>query len=164
MSCASQHCWNWVTPVETSESRLRSVPERYGAVLPGRSQPIAGRRILIIEDCEDTANSLREVLELEGYRVEEALNGPDGLTKARCFQPEVVLCDLGLPGMDGYAVARAFRTDRVLIGCVLIALSGYAQPDDVRRAIAAGFRCHMAKPANIDVLYRMLAGIPLRPR
>jgi PAS domain S-box-containing protein len=88
----------------------------------------AGRRVLIIEDNVDVANSLREALGFLKHTVEVAHNGPEGLAKAREFKPEIVLCDIGLPGMDGYDVARAFRADPGLSGLFLVALTGYALP------------------------------------
>ena len=67
---------------------------------------------------------------------------------------------LGLPGMDGHEVARRFRRDRELASIYLVALSGYAQPDDVARATAAGFSRHLAKPASIDAVARVIAEAP----
>ena len=77
------------------------------------SHTITCRRVLIIEDNIDAADSLREALELDAHQVAVAHDGPTGLALARSFHPEVVLCDVGLPGMTGYDVARAFRTRRV---------------------------------------------------
>jgi PAS domain S-box-containing protein len=121
---------------------------------PGRSQ-----RVLIIEDNADAADSLREVLELDAHVVEVAYDGPEGIAKARQFKPEVVLCDIGLPGMDGYEVARTFRADEALRGAFLVALSGYALPEDVRRAAAAGFRHHLAKPPSLEELESILGSV-----
>lgn len=164
MSCEPQHEWSWCTPQEASAPKRGYLSQSNSDIVARPGQLASRRRVLIIEDCEDTANSFREVLELGGYHTEGAFNGPDGLAKARYFCPEVVLCDLGLPGMDGFAVARAFQADRALIGCVLIALSGYAQPEDVRRAMAAGFHRHVAKPTDVEVLYRVVAEVPRRRR
>jgi len=115
-----------------------------------------GRRVLIIEDNIDGADSLREVLQLDGHEVAVAYNGPEGLAKARSFRPEVVLCDIGLPGMDGYDVARAFRASQSLKGAFLVALSGYALPDDLQRAREAGFERHIAKPPSIEQIAEVL--------
>jgi two-component system CheB/CheR fusion protein len=115
------------------------------------------RRVLIIEDQADAAQSLREALELCGHQVEVAENGPAGLSRARAYCPEVVLCDIGLPGMDGYEVARAFRADEALKDAFLVALSGYALPDDVLRAAEAGFDRHLAKPPSLDKLEELLS-------
>jgi CheY-like chemotaxis protein len=119
-----------------------------------------GRRVLIIEDNVDAADSLREVLEFGEHLVEVAYNGPDGLAKARQFQPDFVLCDIGLPGMDGYQVARAFRADEALKGVFLVALSGYALPEDLERAWQAGFSRHLAKPPSMEKIEELLANTP----
>jgi CheY-like chemotaxis protein len=73
----------------------------------------------------------------------------------RANPPEVVLCDLGLPGMSGYEVATALRREG-LSGTRLIAVSGYAQPEDVSRALEAGFDAHVAKPCDPEQLARLL--------
>lgn len=109
-------------------------------------------RVLIIEDNADACESLREVLELNGHQVETAENGLLGIEKAHAFRPDVVLCDLGLPGIDGFEVARRMSSDPALRTTCLVALSGYAAPEDLRKSKAAGFRHHLAKPADIVVL------------
>jgi PAS domain S-box-containing protein len=114
------------------------------------------RRVLVIEDNRDGAESLREMLELEGQEVEVAYSGPDGLAKARAFKPDLVLCDIGLPEMDGYELARAMRADPALPNARLVALSGYALPEDLRRAREAGFDQHVAKPPALQELRAVL--------
>lgn len=132
-----------------------------------RAKPAAGavtgdgvwRRVLVIEDNIDAAESLRDVLELDQHTVEVAFSGADGLDKARAFKPELVLCDIGLPGMDGYEVARRMRADAQLRGATLVALTGYAAPEDIIRCTQAGFDSHLAKPPDIAALQRLLSGI-----
>jgi PAS domain S-box-containing protein len=126
--------------------------------------PFGARRVLIVEDHEDAAESLRDYLELRGHAVEIAIDGLDALAKAATFRPEIVLCDLGLPGLDGYGVARALRADPALRGAFLVALSGYAQDEDVARSREAGFDRHLAKPADPVVLEALMATLPERPR
>lgn len=121
------------------QSRVR--PER------AARQP---RRVLVIEDNVDAADSLRDVLELVGHTVAVAYDGHDGIARAREFCPDIVFCDIGLPGTDGYQVARTLRADPGLAHTCLIALSGYALPEDVHRAVAAGFDRHLAKPPNME--------------
>ena len=124
---------------------------------PGAGPKVGSRRrVLIIEDNIDAAQSLREALEFGEHLVEIAHDGPEGLTKARQFRPEVVLCDIGLPGMDGYGVARALRADEGLKHVFLVALSGYALPEDLQRAWAAGFDEHVAKPPSLERLEDLL--------
>ena len=143
--------------------RLPLALEEVTADGPVRSRTLATggrRRVLIIEDNIDAAESLREALEFGGHEVEVAYNGPAGIAKARKFSPEVVFCDIGLPGMDGFHVARAFRADAARRGVYLVALSGYALPEDVQRALEAGFDQHLAKPPNLESLEQTLARVP----
>jgi PAS domain S-box-containing protein len=119
-------------------------------------EPRARRRILVIEDNPDAADSLREALEVSRHEVVVAHDGPEGLEKARELRPDVVLCDIGLPGMDGYEVARAFRREPPLASISLVALSGYALPADLRRAADAGFQRHLAKPPSLEKLEEIL--------
>ncbi len=121
--------------------------ERVGA--PVRApEPRKRRRVLVVDDNEDGANTLAEVVEMLGHAVEVAYDGPTAIEKARAALPDVVLCDIGLPGMTGLDVARALRA--VCAGGMrLIALSGFAQSEDVRRATEAGFDAHVAKPCDV---------------
>ncbi len=115
----------------------------------GRYQGGAGaRRVLIIEDNADAAESLCALLRLCGHSAEIALTGVDGIEIARAFLPHVVLCDLGMPEMDGLRVARAIRADPALSGVRLIALTGSGRPEDVAGAVRAGFDSHLTKPAD----------------
>jgi two-component system CheB/CheR fusion protein len=118
--------------------------------------PGVPRRVLVIEDNVDAAESLRDLLTLVGHEVAIAGNGPEGIARARAFRPQVVLCDIGLPGMDGYEVARAFRADAALRHAHLVALSGYALPEDLHRAAQAGFERHLAKPPSLEKLEGVL--------
>ncbi len=132
------------------------------AVAPqaGASASKGRRRVLIIEDNVDAADSLRDVLGFGEHDVEVAYNGPQGIAKAKEFRPDVVFCDIGLPSMDGFEVARAFRADEALKGVFLVALSGYALPEDVARAQAAGFDRHLAKPTSLEKLEEVLESRP----
>jgi PAS domain S-box-containing protein len=121
--------------------------------------PRLRRRVLVIEDNIDAADSLSAALQLDEHVVAVAYNGREGLAKAREFKPDVVLCDIGLPDVDGYQVARAFRADGGLKDTVLVALTGYALPDDIQRAAEAGFEHHLAKPPNMEDLAALLAGL-----
>jgi PAS domain S-box-containing protein len=126
--------------------------------LPSSGPP--PRRILIIEDNQDSADSLRDLLTLDQHQVEVSYSGPEGLRVAKGFGPEVVLCDIGLPGMSGYEVAKALRADEALRSAYLVALTGYALPDDQQRATAAGFDRHVAKPPSPGELAELLARLP----
>jgi PAS domain S-box-containing protein len=127
--------------------------ERIDAVVEPRPV-VPGRRLrlLLIEDNPDVAESLRDLLDLSGHEVEIAHSGPEGIERARVFQPDAAICDLGLPGIDGYEVARRMRADPGLSEVRLFALSGYGRPEDVARSKAAGFDLHLAKPPNLPAL------------
>ncbi len=113
------------------------------------------RRILVIEDVDDSRVALKAALELMGHEVLDSADGVTGAETAIQDAPEVVLVDIGLPGLDGYEVARrirAARGSRVL----LVALTGYGQPEDRRSALAAGFDVHLTKPVELKTLAAVL--------
>jgi CheY-like chemotaxis protein len=118
--------------------------------------PDCTRRVLIIEDNEDAAKTLRAALTMCGHEVEMAYDGSSGIKLARSFGPEVVICDVGLPLMDGYEVAQALRAMPSMRGVYLVALSGYAASEDVARAMAAGFDKHVAKPLSVEAIDRIV--------
>jgi len=101
-------------------------------------------------------------LEMDGHEVATALDGTQGIAKARELAPDVVLCDIGLPGMDGYQVAKALREAPGARRSYLIALTGYASPEDQERARAAGFDAHIAKPPTNEQLQEVIARAPGR--
>ena len=117
------------------------------------------RRILIIEDSQDTAETTKLLLKLSGHDVQTAATGVEGLAAAREFCPHVVLCDIAMPGMSGYDVARALRQEPSLGTIYLIAVTGYGRVEDQQQALAAGFDLHLTKPVDIDVLRRVLESI-----
>lgn len=125
------------------------------------SEPVP-RRVMIIEDNRDAAETLRDLLELSGHVVELAYSGTLGVESARRFRPDAVLCDLGLPGMDGYEVARALRVDPATATARLIAISGYGQAEDRQRSLEAGFNLHLTKPVDPAEIERVLNEVPIR--
>jgi two-component system CheB/CheR fusion protein len=115
------------------------------------------RRVLVVDDNTDTAESLAMLLRLKGHEVRIAYDGPAALETARSFQPEVVLLDIGLPGLDGYQVATRLRRRRRTAGSLLVALTGYGQEEDKLRAQDAGFDFHLTKPVAPQAIYDLLA-------
>lgn len=127
------------------------------ALSPSSRRTVAHRRrVLVVEDNADAAESLRQILVLQGHSVEVAHDGPEGLRAAERCHPEAVLCDIGLPTMNGYEVARAVRGSPELKGAFLVALTGYALPEDQARAADAGFDEHLAKPPDIHAIEHLL--------
>jgi len=117
--------------------------------------PPTGKRILIVDDNEDAAESIADLLRDLGNEIETAYDGPAALRIAKVFRPEVCLVDIGLPAMDGYEVARQLRESQDLLlarGARLIAVTGYGQDADRERSRQAGFDLHLVKPVNLDVL------------
>jgi DNA-binding response OmpR family regulator len=117
-------------------------------------EPALQRKVLVVEDNTDTADTLRLLLELWGYQVRVAFNGLDGLSMAQEWAPEVVLSDLGLPGVNGFVLARALRS----FGMRLIAITGYGSEAFRQLALESGFQEVLVKPANLNELARLLEG------
>ena len=143
----------------TFEIRLPRVPRPHAA--SNEAAPIIGppRRVLIVDDNQDAANSLAALLGLHGHEVQVALSGRQALERLESFRPEVALLDLGLPEMDGYELAGRLRAMPQLNGIRLVALTGYGQAEDGQRTQAAGFHDHLVKPVALQTLERSLAGI-----
>jgi CheY-like chemotaxis protein/nitrogen-specific signal transduction histidine kinase len=122
----------------------------------------ARHRILIVDDNEDSAQSLLTLLDILGHDVRQANSGTLALELAAEFVPDVVLLDLGMPGMSGYDVARAFQTQSNLRDLCIIALSGYGSEEDRRRTHSAGFYHHLVKPIDFAALESVLASLPAK--
>jgi CheY-like chemotaxis protein len=125
----------------------------------GPGEPSCGapaRRVLVVDDNRDSADSLGVLLGLMGHPVRTAYDGPQALEVAREFRPEVVLLDIGLPTLGGYEVARRLRGDAALPGLVLVALSGYGAEEDRLRSREAGFDRHLVKPCALEELEALL--------
>jgi CheY-like chemotaxis protein len=114
------------------------------------------RRVLLIDDNIDAAESLAQLLSLSGHDARTAIDGANGLREAVEFKPEVVFCDLGLPGMSGYEVAKALRALPEGRELVLVALTGYGQPSDREKTAQAGFDAHLVKPVDPSVIESFL--------
>jgi CheY-like chemotaxis protein len=117
------------------------------------------RRVLIVDDNEDSANSLAMILKLGGHETASVYTAADALSRATAFKPDVVLLDIGLPGMDGYEVAQHMRELPGLRDIRLVAVTGYGRSEDRLRAREAGFDDHLVKPVEFSALERTLAGL-----
>jgi len=114
------------------------------------------RRVLIVEDNADSRTMLHAMLELWGHEVHEAADGERGLERAVAVRPDIALIDVGLPGLDGYELARQIRASVGGVHIFLVAVTGYGDPDDLRRARAAGFDSHLVKPVDVKTLAGIL--------
>ena len=126
------------------------------------SAPLLRKRILIVDDNLDAAESLRMLFELLDVSVRVANNGQRALDMFDSDHFDVVLLDIGMPGMDGYAVARAIRQRKNGADVLLVALTGWGQEGDREKARAAGFDHHLVKPADINVLQSLLSSLEER--
>jgi signal transduction histidine kinase/ActR/RegA family two-component response regulator len=120
-----------------------------------RRVAVQARHILLVEDDDNVRKALRRILELDGYRVEVARDGPEGVELALATAPDVAVIDIRLPGIDGHEVARRIRAalgSRVL----LVALTAHGQEQDRRRSSEAGFDAHLVKPVPYEDLARVL--------
>jgi PAS domain S-box-containing protein len=132
--------------------------QHVGQAPKGRGGPWPSRRILVVDDNVDVAESLAQYLGVTGHEVRTAYNGPAALEVARTYQPEIVLLDIGMPGMDGYEMARRLRQEPGLENVLLVALTGYGQEEDRRRCQEAAIDHHLVKPADPEALQTLLAG------
>jgi two-component system CheB/CheR fusion protein len=134
--------------------------EPAGSAAAGPRRAAVPRRVLVVEDNADAADTLREMLELWGHAVEVARDGGEGVEKARAFRPDVVLCDIGLPVMSGFEVARALRADPATAATFLVAVTGYATEHDRRLSAEAGFDRHLGKPVHAEEIAAAVASAP----
>jgi signal transduction histidine kinase/FixJ family two-component response regulator len=125
------------------------------AVTPGPAGAV-GRRVLIVDDNRDAAESLCALLSDSGHTCEVAFDGPSGLEALTKFDPHVVLLDLGLPQIDGYEMARQIRLLPGGSRRQIVAVTGYGQEQDRQRSSDAGFDGHLVKPVDLDHLLTML--------
>ena len=114
------------------------------------------KRVLLVDDNVDAAESLAQLLSLSGHDARTAGDGGQALRLAQDFHPDVVFCDLGLPGMNGYEVAKELRLLPFGREIVLAALTGYGQPSDREKSAEAGFDAHLVKPVDPSVIESFL--------
>ncbi len=114
-------------------------------------------RILVADDNEDAAETLAMLLETMGHRVQPVHDGEAAVAAAACFDPELVLLDIGMPKLNGYETCRRIRTQEHGAGRTLVAVTGWGQPQDLERSKAAGFNRHLVKPIDIEALTQLIA-------
>jgi PAS domain S-box-containing protein len=146
----------------TFELRLPLIERNDVVVEEAKLQQIPARRILIVDDNVDAADSLVMILRLDGHEAEAVYSAHDALERAAALKPHVALLDIGLPKMNGYELAQHLRTQPDLRDIRLIALTGYGQDDDRERTRAAGFDDHLVKPAELALLQKAISPPSLR--
>ncbi|HEY9110529.1 MAG TPA: PAS domain S-box protein [Rhodanobacteraceae bacterium] len=117
------------------------------------------RRVLVVDDNTDAADSLGLLLRFNGHETHVVYSGKDALASIESFKPDVAVLDIGLPEMNGYDLARQIRKMPQSKTLRLIALTGYGQTGDQQRAYAAGFDGHLVKPVTLAALEHAMAGM-----
>lgn len=114
------------------------------------------KRVLIIDDNVDAAETLAMLIELSGHSIAVANDGPSGLALAESFNPEIIFLDIGMPRVSGYDIAIAMRQMPHLANVVIVAVTGWSDEQAKSMAAAAGFDCHLSKPVHHDVIMRLV--------
>jgi signal transduction histidine kinase len=139
---------------------ISEVPQADEAAKEGALQKPAvseGRRVLVVDDNIDAAESIAVLLRMEGHEVKTVSDGQQALASSQVFAPNVVVLDIGLPGMDGYELARRMRQLPETRKALFIALTGYGQKEDRAQAAAAGFQHHFTKPADPRAIHTVIS-------
>jgi PAS domain S-box-containing protein len=122
----------------------------------GDAVPAHRKRMLVVDDNSDSAESLALLLALAGHETHVAHDGPEALTRADALHPDAVLLDLGLPGLNGYEVCKRLRIEPWARAIPIIAITGWGQDDDRQRSKDAGFDAHLVKPVVFEELTALL--------
>lgn len=136
-----------ILPAALAETHAMPTPEQDHALQDDQAGS-PGLPLLIADDNADAAESLGLLLGLEGYEVHVAADGVSALSMAETLKPRVAVLDIGMPGMDGHELARQLRHQPWGAGMLILAVTGWGQPEDQRRALAAGFDRHFTKPVD----------------
>ncbi len=126
------------------------------------TRPAPRRRLLVVDDNRDSANTLAALLETMGHEVRIAYDGAGAVALAAEYRPDGVFLDIGLPGMNGYDVARTLRSSPTVAHAKLIAFTGYGQDEDRRRVREAGFDYLLVKPAGVGDIAKIIDTLPTR--
>ncbi|HET9663932.1 MAG TPA: ATP-binding protein, partial [Burkholderiales bacterium] len=137
------------------EHAEQPVAEQHHALRPSRQAGLA-RRVLVVDDNVDAADSIAMLLRLFGHHVRCEYDGRSALDAVRQYRPDTILLDIGLPEVDGYEVARQIRKMDDLRRTRIVAVTGYAQEEDRKRSQAAGFDHHLTKPVDPEALQSIL--------
>ena len=121
--------------------------------------PVAGLRVLVVDDNVDAALTLSMILEASGHTTRVAHDGIAALAVAREFLPHIAFLDIGMPGLNGYETASAMRRTEGLEDTALVALTGWGTESDRMRSSDAGFDHHLTKPAQLKAVQDVLAGL-----
>ena len=125
--------------------------------------PAPRKRILLVDDNSDAADSLGMILQLEGHQVEVSYQSHGVIERVHAFKPDIVLLDIWLPDVNGYDIARAIRASADARDVRLVALTGYGQLEDRKKSRLAGFDDHLVKPVEPAMLQHVLNAAVIVP-
>lgn len=141
-----------IVAIGASAGGLAPRESHAGAPLSRRRARREPRRVLVVDDNVDSAESLRMLFSTVGHEVECVYTGEQAIEAALRMRPHAVMLDIGLPDTDGYSVARELRRHPQLRDTVIVATTGYSRPQDREKSRSAGIDDHMAKPVDVDAL------------
>jgi signal transduction histidine kinase/DNA-binding response OmpR family regulator len=128
-----------------------------GTAVAAEAAPATAKRVLIVDDNLDAAETLAMMLEILGQQTRQAHDGNKALEVAAEYQPDLVFMDIGLPGISGHEAASRLRRDLGMTQVYMVALSGYGTEEDRRKSLYAGFDSHLVKPLDPAALPGILA-------
>lgn len=141
----------WLPRANAANARTPPVP----AAIPADA---LAKRVLIVDDNADAAETLAMFASMYGHEIRVANDGPTAISVAKEHEPQIVFMDIGMPGMSGYEVAKHLRSLPGWHDRLLVALTGWGTEEDRARSMAAGFDVHLAKPVDVAVVEKLLAG------
>jgi CheY-like chemotaxis protein/anti-sigma regulatory factor (Ser/Thr protein kinase) len=134
---------------------LQSSPKPEVAPDEPAERHVAAMRVLVVDDNQDSADTMAELLRLMGHRVHAAYGAQSAVHEAAAFKPELMLLDLSMPDGDGFSVMKQVRA-RTLQPVYIVAMTGYGQQSDLDKTLAAGFDQHLTKPVGPEALQQVL--------
>jgi CheY-like chemotaxis protein len=138
---------------------LKQQPEPTAPTRPETVHRAARRRVLVVDDLRDAADSLTALLRTLGHEVHVAYDGEAAIAAAESHRPDTVLLDLGMPKLNGYETCRLIRAQPWGKSICIVALTGWGQEADRQRTTQAGFNHHLVKPVDTADLMELLAPV-----
>ena len=114
------------------------------------------KKILVIDDNRDAANTLAMLIKLKGNEVKAGYCGQEAMVLGETFLPDIAILDIGMPGMDGYETCSLIRQEPWGRNITILALTGYGQEEDIRKSLEAGFDEHLLKPVDLAALLTII--------
>lgn len=149
--------------MEQTPSAIRDVGIREEGSADELRQADVKRRILVVDDNRDTADSLALMLEALGHQARTAYDGARAIALADEFRPDVILMDIGMPRFNGFQAAQRIRAQPWADRVVLIAITGWSRDEDRTCSKEAGFDAHLTKPVDLELLFRLLSAMNQPP-